>query len=136
MDIADTEFESIKKIFDLTSGPADFKMRKDAITTAKKNIQDLFDSISGCNDCIQKMLPLDKKDEMSNLVKELKKRMEVLEKTEQKLGIIEDFNKRLSVFNSAVTDMENWLRDARNKIDDIIKPSTETHFSPEDRVTK
>ena len=34
------------------------------------------------------------------------------------------------------SQVESWIDDARHRIDDIIKPSTETHFSPEDRVTK
>ena len=38
-------------------------------------------------------------------VKELKKRMDVLEKTEQKLAIIEDFNKRLNVFDASVSEV-------------------------------
>ncbi len=59
--------------------------------------------------------------------------MEVLDKTEQKLAIIEDFNGRLGHFHEAVSDMENWITEARSRIDDIIKPSTESHFSPEDR---
>eukprot|EP00095_Tigriopus_kingsejongensis_P000590 maker-scaffold95_size379157-snap-gene-0.22 protein:Tk00590 transcript:maker-scaffold95_size379157-snap-gene-0.22-mRNA-1 annotation:"PREDICTED: uncharacterized protein LOC578961" len=32
--------------------------------------------------------------------------------------------------------MENWLREARQKMDDIIKPSSDSSFSPEDRVTR
>ena len=32
--------------------------------------------------------------------------------------------------------MEIWLGDAKNRIHDIVKPSHENNFSPEDRVTK
>ena len=46
-------------------------------------------------------------------VKELKTRMEVLGKTDERLGMIENFNTRLGVFNDAVTEMENWIGDAR-----------------------
>lgn len=69
------------------------------------------------------MLPLDKKKEMNNQVDAIEKRMEVLKNTHEKLNMIEDFNKRLGVFNVAVTEMETWLSDARGRIDDIIKPS-------------
>ena len=40
------------------------------------------------------------------------------------------------MFNGAVTEMETWLDDARGSIDDIIRPSHVSNFSPEDRVTK
>ena len=49
-------------------------------------------------------------------VKELKTRMEVLGKTDERLGMIENFNTRLGVFNDAVTEMENWIGDARHGI--------------------
>lgn len=133
MDTADTEFDSIKKIFDLRAGPADYKSRKMRIETAKKAVEEVYNSVSQCNDCIQAMLPLDKKDEMAKQVKELQKRMEVLNKTEQKLTIIEDFNNRLIVFDKEVSEMEAWLIEARKKIDEILDQSTENHFSPEDR---
>ena len=51
-------------------------------------------------------------------VKELKTRMEVLGKTDERLGMIENFNTRLGVFNDAVTEMENWIGDARYGIKD------------------
>ena len=49
-------------------------------------------------------------------VKELKTRMEVLGKTDERLGMIENFNTRLGVFNDAVTEMENWIGDVRHGI--------------------
>ena len=49
-------------------------------------------------------------------VKELKTRMEVLGTTDERLGMIENFNTRLGVFNDAVTEMENWIGDVRHGI--------------------
>merc|ERR1711970_318185 len=71
---------------------------------------------------------------MSNLVNELKNRMAVLDKTDEKLVFIDDFNKRLNVWEAAVSDMENWLQEGRKRID-ILKNPPE-NMSPEDRVTK
>ena len=45
--------------------------------------------------------------------------MEVLGKTDERLGMIENFNTRLGVFNDAVTEMENWIGDARHGIKGI-----------------
>merc|ERR1712110_955136 len=46
----------------------------------------------------------------------------------------DDFNKRLSVFNVQVTELEGWLAEGRKRIDAIISPTAD--LSPEDRVTK
>jgi hypothetical protein len=62
--------------------------------------------------------------------------MDVLSRMDGKLSMISDFNQRLNVFDSAVSEIESWLLDARHRIDDIIKPSSSKTFSPEDRVTR
>ncbi|TRY72301.1 hypothetical protein TCAL_11269 [Tigriopus californicus] len=136
LDAADKEFASIKKVFDLKTGPADFRRRKALADNCKQAIDNLYTTVFSCNDCIQKMLPLDKKDDMAKQVKALENRMEVLGKTQNKLNMIDDFNRRLFEFDACVTDMENWLTETRGKMDDIIKPSYDSSFSPEDRVTK
>ena len=46
----------------------------------------------------------------------MKTRMEVLGTTDERLGMIENFNTRLGVFNDAVTEMENWIGDARQAL--------------------
>ena len=136
LDEADKECESIKKIFDLRQGPADFQRRLAKYKTNAENVENLFNTINSCNDCIQIMLPLNKKDELNNQVKELSERMAVLAKTKEKLEVIEDFNRRLGAFDSSVSELELWLVDARSKIEDILKPSDKDNFSPEDRVTR
>merc|ERR1719397_590080 len=86
------------------------------------------------NDCLQLMLPDDKKAEMNELVTEIKTRMEILKKTDDRLEFIDDFNKRLNIFDQGVKDMENWLGEGRKRLDLIKSPPEE--MSPEDRVTK
>merc|ERR1712013_792767 len=80
------------------------------------------------------MLPDDKKAEMNELVTEIKTRMEILKKTDDRLEFIDDFNKRLNIFDQGVRDMENWLGEGRKRLDLIKNPPEE--MSPEDRVTK
>merc|ERR1719435_788858 len=86
------------------------------------------------NDCLQMMLPEDKKSEMNEQITELKTRMDILKKTDERLVFILDFNKRLNVFDQGVKDMENWLGEGRKRLDLIKSPPEE--MSPEDRVTK
>jgi len=134
LDGADAEFEEIKKIFDLKRGPADYNMRMKTASIFRSTIEEIFNTTSGANDCLQMMLPDDRKQEMNDQITELKTRMEILKKTDERLEFIDDFNKRLNVFDQGVKDMESWLGEGRKRLDLIKSPPEE--MSPEDRVTK
>merc|ERR1711915_914907 len=134
LDQADAEYESIKKIFDLRAGPSDYNMRMKTAENFRNQIGEVFSTVSGANDILQQMLPEDKKGPMKDEVKEISTRMEILKKTQDRLAFIDDFNKRLAVFDKNVTDLEDWLGEGRNRLDGIKNP-TEL-LSPEDRVTK
>ena len=79
-------------------------------------------------------LPEEKKKNMMDRVGDINERTAVLEKTDEKLNGISEFNKRLAVFNTSLSELEGWLTEARKRVDNIISP--ESAFSPEDRVTK
>eukprot|EP00092_Neocalanus_flemingeri_P001577 GFUD01001682.1.p1 GENE.GFUD01001682.1~~GFUD01001682.1.p1 ORF type:complete len:640 (+),score=215.17 GFUD01001682.1:51-1970(+) len=134
LDLADAEFENIKKIFDLKAGPADYELRMKTAANFRKGIQDIFNTVSGANDCLQQMLPDEKKSPMAGEVQEIKTRMEILNKTDERLNFILDFNKRLAVFHTCVTELEDWLGEGRKRLDGIKNPVE--LLSPEDRVTK
>merc|ERR1711902_198714 len=124
----------IKKIFDLKAGPTDYEMRMKTAANFRKGIEGLFDTVSGANDCLQQMLPDEKKQPMADEVGEIKTRMEILKKTDDRLIFILDFNQRLAIFDKNVTELEDWLGEGRKRLDGIRNP-TEL-LSPEDRVTK
>ena len=134
LDAADAEFEAIKKIFDLKMGPSDYRLRMKTAAIFRSTIEELFKTVKESNDCLQMMLPEDKKPEMSELVTEIKIRMEILSKTDVRLEFIDDFNKRLNIFDQGLKDMDNWLGEGRKRLDAIKNPPQE--MSPEDRVTK
>jgi len=134
LDLADAEFESIKKIFDLKAGPADYEVRMKTAANFRKGITDIYDTVSGANDCLQQMLPDEKKAPMCGEVAEIKTRMEILSKTDERLDFILDFNKRLAIWNTCVTELEDWLGEGRKRLDGIRNPVE--LLSPEDRVTK
>jgi len=134
LDLADAEFEAIKKIFDLKAGPADYEVRMKTAANFRKGITDIFDTVSGANDCLQQMLPDEKKAPMAGEVAEIKTRMDILSKTDERLDFILDFNKRLAIFNTCVTELEDWLGEGRKRLDGIRNPVE--LLSPEDRVTK
>jgi len=134
LDLADAEFENIKKIFDLKAGPADYDMRMKTAANFRKGIEDIYNTVSGANDCLQQMLPDEKKAPMAGEVQEIKTRMDILSKTDDRLNFILDFNKRLAIFDTCVTELEDWLGEGRKRLDGIKNPVE--LLSPEDRVTK
>ena len=79
-------------------------------------------------------LPEEKKKNMMDRVGDIQERMAVLNKTDEKLANIDNFNKKLAIFNKSLSELETWLSEARKRIDGIISP--EAALSPEDRVTK
>ena len=87
----------------------------------------MYNSLSG-------NLPEEKKKHMTDRVGDIDERISVLCKTDEKLDFIDDFNKRLAIFNASVNELEGWLTEARKRVDNIISP--DSSFSPEDRVTK
>jgi len=134
LDAADAEFEAIKKIFDLKGGPQDYNMRMKTASIFRSTIEGIFNICAGANDCLQLMLPDDKKAEIQDQITEIKTRMDILKKTDERLEFIDDFNKRLNIFDQGVKDMESWLGEGRKRLDLIKNPPEE--MSPEDRVTK
>ena len=134
LDAADAEYDAIKKIFDLRNGPADYNLRMKTASLFRSNIEDIFNTCSGANDILQVMLPDEKKPEMNDQITEIKVRMDILSKTDERLVFIDDFNKRLNIFDVGIKEMENWLGEGRKRLDMIKNPPSE--MSPEDRVTK
>merc|ERR1712088_895661 len=134
LDLADKELASIKKVFDLERNISVYETHKKTGAAFRTNIEGLFNMVNDANNCVQIILPEDQKKEMSDQVGEIKGRMKVLDDSTDKLAYIDDFNKRLSVFNVQVTELEGWLAEGRKRIDAIISPTAD--LSPEDRVTK
>jgi len=134
LDTADAEYDQIKKIFELTNGPADYRLRMKTAANYRKTIEEVFSIVKNANDTIQQMLPEDRKPGMNDEVKELVGRIEILNKTDERLAFIDDFNKRLNIFNQGVTELENWLDEGKKRLDTIKNPKD--NLSPEDRVTK
>merc|ERR1719225_1546994 len=134
LDAADAEYDAIKKIFDLKGGPADYNMRMKTASIFRSTIEEIFSTCSGANDILQLMLPEDNKPTIKDMIAELQNRMDILQKTDGKLAFIDDFNKRLNIFDQGVRDMENWLGEGRKRLVCIKSPPQE--MSPEDRVTK
>ena len=118
----------------ILSGPSDYNMRMKTAANYRKTIEEVYNIVSNANSTLQQMLPEDRKNGMNDEVKELTVRTEILKKTDDRLIFIDDFNKRLAVFNQGVTELENWLDEGKKRLDTIKNPVDTC--SPEDRVTK
>ena len=94
-------------------------MRMRNAANFRKTIEEVYNTVSNANDTLQQMLPDDKKQGMIEEVKELTMRIDILPKTDQRLEFIDDFNKRLVVFNTSVTELEDWLAEGRKRLDSI-----------------
>ena len=94
----------------------------------------MFNTVSEANNILQQMLPDEKKKPMNEEVAEIVKRMDILRKIDERLVFIDDFNKRLAVFDKNLTDLEDWLGEGRRRLEGIKNPAE--ILSPEDRVTK
>ena len=134
LDAADQEFELIKKIFNLKDGPEDYETRMKTAAGFRKTIEEVFSTTSAANDCLQKMLPEEQKPQMIDQITDLKNRMDILRKTDERLVFIDNFNKRLNQFDKDTREMEDWLEEGRKRLDLIKIPPEE--MGPEDRVTK
>ena len=115
-------------------GPADYAKRMKTAATYRHTIEEVYNIVSNANSTLQQMLPEDKKSGMNDEVNELTVRNEILKKTDERLVFIDDFNKRLAIFNNSVTELEEWLDEGKKRLDTIKNP-VDT-LSPEDRVTK
>lgn len=100
----------------------------------RKTIEEVYSIVSNANATLQQMLPDDRKAGMNDEVKELTVRIDIMGKMDERLAFIDDFNKRLFIFNQSVTDLEEWLDEGRKRLDSIKNPAD--MLSPEDRVTK
>merc|ERR1712203_242735 len=65
--------------------------------------------VSGANDCLQQMLPDEKKQPMADEVGEIKTRMEILKKTDDRLIFILDFNQRLAILTRTLQSLKTGL---------------------------
>jgi len=111
-------------------------MRMRNAANFRKTIEEVYQTVSNANDTLQQMLPDDKKQGMMDEVKELTTRIEILPKTDERLVFIDDFNKRLVIFNTSVTDLEDWLAEGRKRLESIKNANPKDALTPEDRVTK
>jgi len=134
LDGADRELEDIKKIYDLTSGPEDHKNRLKTAASIRKDIEEVFATVTGANEIVQTLLTDDMKAELNEQVEGLKTRMETNNRIDEKLKSIDAFNVSLKEYEGVLKELEEWQGAGRKRMDDLLNPPAP--MEAEDRVLK
>jgi hypothetical protein len=134
LDAAEGEMMDTKRVYDLVEGPKDYQNRLKTAAEMRKDIEATFQSLSGANDILAKLLTDDKKAELAEEVENLKCRLSILESMDEKLKMINDFNGQLKEFEQNMKELAEWLGVGRKRMDELIKPAAP--ISAEDRVVQ
>jgi len=134
LDGADRELDDIKKIYDLTAGPEDHKNRLKTAASIRKEIEDVFATVTAANEIVQTLLTEDMKVELNEQVDGLKSRMEANNQIDEKLKAIDNFNVSLKDYEGVLKELEGWLGTGRKRMDDLLNPPKP--MEAEDRVLK
>jgi len=134
LDGADRELEDIKKIYDLTCGPEDHKNRLKTAASIRKDIEEVFATVTGANEIVQTLLTDDMKAELNEQVDGLKTRMETNNQIDEKLKSIDAFNVSLKEYEGVLKELEEWQGAGRKRMDDLLNPPAP--MEAEDRVLK
>ncbi|CAB4065639.1 unnamed protein product [Lepeophtheirus salmonis] len=98
----------------------------------RKDIEGTFKVVNDANNILQKLLDDNKMAELNGEIDGLKARMEVLNRMDEKLKFLSEFNSTIKVFDGTLTELENWLIEGKRRKDELLNP-TET-IEPQERV--
>jgi len=122
LDGADRELNDIKKIYDLAAGPEDHKNRVKNAASIRKDIEEVFKTVTGANEIVQTLLTEDMKAELNEQVEGLKNRMDVNNQIDEKLKTIDAFNTKIKEYEGVLKELEEWLAVGRKRMDDLLNP--------------
>lgn len=122
LDGAERELVNIKKVYDMAAGPVDVKERIKTAASIRKNIEDVFGTVNGANEIVQKLLTEDMMAELNEQVEGLKNRMEINIQIDEKIKDMDSFNNKLKLFDGFLKEMEVWLGSGRKRMDDLLNP--------------
>jgi len=138
LDMADAEFKTIRKNFNMERGPQELSDKLKIAATMRFEIEEMFNTTESAFKTLSIFAPDDKKKEMETIVEALRTRLTVLEKIDEALADIYKFNNELIQFDKTLTELDTWLNGkAMEKLTVIRKPEDGSAPSdPEERVTR
>jgi len=138
LDMADIEFKTIKKNFNMERGPQELSDKLKIAATMRFEIEEMFNITENAFKTLSIFAPDDKKKEMETHVEGLRTRLAVLNQIDGALADIYKFNNELIQFDKTLTDLDKWLNEkAKEKLAVIRKPEDgNVPTDPEERVTR
>merc|ERR1712038_2096152 len=132
-DEAEEEIKKVKKRFHLQSAKDDLAKRHQIFDDTKKVIDGMYDGIQKDFTTMTLTLPEDKKDFVKKEVKAVTEKLEVVEGFKEKVDKMDDFVNNLINFDKTLKEIDSWMVEADNNLDQI-KNHSDT-MTPEDRVS-
>ena len=136
LEILNVNHDSIRKIFDLKQGQLEYNMKAKRQREGRNIIEGLYNETLITVQSIYVFLPIEKQKDFEEQVKEIETRMQILEKTDKKLLIIDDFNTKFSALIHGMSDISLWLSDGESRLNIMQYPLQDEEQNPETRVTK
>lgn len=136
LDILNANHNSIKKIFDPEQGSMEYNMKAKRHAEGRKIIVNQHKEILAVVKSIKVYLPNNKIMDIDGQMYELETRMDIMGKTDKKLAITDDFNKRLSAFSQGLKDLHIWLDDGERRLHSLRKDEQQNKPNPEAKITK
>merc|ERR1711902_204283 len=129
----DEEIKKVKKRFNLQAAFEDLEKRQKIFNDTKNTIEGMFSAIQNNYDVMTMTLPEDKKDFVKKEVKAVSEKLVVVGKFQEKVEKIENFVNRLNEFDKSLKSIDVWMKEAEQQLNDIKNNSDK--MTPEDRVS-
>jgi len=130
---AESEIQKVKKRFHLQQAVDDLARRKQIFADTKKTIDEDYAGIQRDYETMTMTLPEDKKDFVKKEVKAVTEKLEVVERFKEKVDKMDEFVTRLVNFDKSLKMIDEWMKDADQRLDNIKNHSDK--MTPEDRVS-
>jgi predicted nuclease with TOPRIM domain len=132
--VAEEEIKKVKKHFNLESAKEDLAKRQALYNNSKNTINGLFKDINDNFTCMCITLPEDKKKMLEKEIKAVEEKLEVVERFDAVVKVVEDFVVRLDSFNVNLNTLDSWMLSATGEMEDIRAAAGS--MLPEDRVAR
>jgi len=127
----ESELKRYRKFYDPVMGARKLAQKKQTWEEQKKLADDMFDNIKKCYQTIIVVAGEDKKDFLDKEVSESEEKRAVIEKCNQKLIKLTEYNDQLTKAVNHGKELNDWALPTDTKLKEI---TTDTELSPEDRV--
>lgn len=127
----ESELKRYRKFYDPVMGARKLAQKKTTWEEQKKHADEMFENIKKCYKTIIVLAGEDKKDFLDKEVSEVEEKRNVIEKCNQKLSKLFEYNDQLTKAVNHGKELNDWALPTDSKLKEI---TTDPDLSPEDRV--